>query len=63
MIPITYKSSKDLPIKEALQNAQKLATKGKRTVIADINDILVCVTQKTNIDEALALYNQRANQK
>ena len=63
MTPIAYKSSKDIPIKEALQNAQKLAIKGKRTVIAEINDIIVCVTQKTNINEALALYNQKAIQK
>ena len=60
MTTITY-TPKGLPINEALQNAQKLAIKGKKTVIADINNIVVCITPRTTLTEALALYNQRAN--
>jgi hypothetical protein len=62
MTTITYTPNKGLSINEVLKNAQTLAVKGKKTVIAEIDNVTVCITPKTNLNKALALYKQRVNE-
>lgn len=59
MSVIEYTPVAGLTIKEALQRAQQMAYSERKTVVTTINDIVMCITKKTNIDTALQLYKER----
>ena len=52
-----------LTIKDAFQRVKVIAIKEGVTTIAHINDIIMCISQKTDISEALNLYTQRVDLK
>lgn len=56
-----YKPVAGLTIREALQQAKVIARTQGGTTVANINDIIMCVSQKTDISEALDLYYQKLN--
>ena len=58
MSVIEYSPVAGLTIKEALQRAQMMATKENKTVVANINNIVMCITKKTDIDKTLQSYHQ-----
>ena len=52
-----------LTIREALNNAKALARKNNKTVIANINDIIMCVSSTSTIKDTLDLYHKKLDLK
>lgn len=58
-----YKPIPGTTIKNALKNAKRLAHHHNTTVIANINDIMMCLNAKTDIDKALTNYHEKLDLK
>lgn len=63
MLVTEYTPVAGLTIKEALRHAKVIARTEGGTTIANINDVIMCISQKTDINEALDLYYQKSNLK
>jgi len=59
MSVIEYKPVAGLTITQALETARLIARKENKKVIANINDIIMCISHNTNIKLALNLYQRR----
>lgn len=59
MSVIEYTPVAGLTITQALETARLIARKENKKVIANINDIIMCISHNTNIKLALNLYQKR----
>ena len=59
MSVIEYTPVAGLTITQALETARLIARKENKKVIANINDIIMCISHNTNIKLALDLYQKR----
>ena len=59
MSVIEYKPVAGLTIEQALRRAWTKAYRNYTTVVANVNDVIMCVTPETDIKEAMKSYNKR----
>lgn len=62
MEKIKYAPVAGLTIKEAIERAKKMARENHVIVVTMINDIILHITEKTNIEKALETYRQKLNE-
>ena len=63
MSAIEYTPVAGFTIEEALERARWIARREGKKVIANINDIIMCVSQDSNIKMALNSYHEKLNLK
>lgn len=59
MPTIEYSPVAGLTILEALRKARMMACKDKSIVVANINDVIVCISPETDVKTALQSYRQK----
>ena len=63
MSVIEYTPIAGLTIEEALERARWIARREGKKVIATINDVIMCISQDSNIKMALNSYHEKLNLK
>ena len=59
MSVIEYNPVAGLTIRQALQNAKTTASMEHKNVVANLNDVIMCISSRTNVDKALQLYAEK----